>query len=108
MDSLLFHDGQNIEGAAEVVLVILNRFNGGFPYRFVTGEMDDRVDVIFFKNPYSFRVFCAIDLVELRSDMGDCLNAVKHCEFGIIEVIKDDWFVAALNEFNDGFATNES
>ena len=59
--------------------------------------MDDRVDVIFFKNPYSFRIFCAIDLVELRSNVGDCLNAVKDCELGIIEVIKDDWFVAAFN-----------
>ena len=70
--------------------------------------MDDRVDVIFFKNPYSFRIFCAINLVELRSNVGDFLNAVKDGDLGIIEVIKDDWLVSAFDEFDDGFATNES
>ena len=108
MNSFLLHDGQNVEGAAKVVLVVLDRFDCGFPYRFITCEMDDRVDVIFFKNPYSFRIFCAINLVELRSNVGDFLNAVKDGDLGIIEVIKDDWLVSAFDELDDGFAANES
>ncbi len=89
-------------------MVILNRFLDRFANRFISSEMDDGIDFVFGKNGFGRIVIGYIDLIELRTNVSDGFDTVKHRFLGVVEIVGDNRGVSALDELHHRLASDEA
>ena len=62
----------------QIVCIIFNRFSRGLSDRLVTGKMNHRINLLGVKQSIQCLAVTYVNLVELRSFSGDCLDPVHH------------------------------
>ena len=103
---LLVHGFQQVDRAADVVLVVLQRHLNRFTHRLEAGEMDHRID--FFLPEQTIHRVCVTQIcqVKLNVHTGQRLHPAEGVGLGIAEVVHDYDFVAGLEKFQAGMGTD--
>ena len=108
IDPVFPHHIKDVEGASEVILIILNRLRDAFADGFVAREMDDRVDLVFFEDLFGVRFLRHVDLIELRPNMSEGFNPIEHGLLRVIKIVDHDRLITRLNEGDDGLTSDEA
>ena len=68
--------------------------------------MDHGIDLVLRKDFLQTFLIQDVGLVKLRLPAGDCLNTVKHCLAGVVQIVEYNNVIACLNQSRNGMASD--
>ena len=96
------------QAAADVVVVILERFLHALAHRFERGKVDHAVDLLLGKHAAQQGAVADVALIKRRVAAADFGDAFQNGRRGIAEVVEQDGVVAGGQQFDGGMRTDKA
>ena len=105
---VIAHDVAQHQGGHQVVGVVFDRFAGRLADSLVAGKVNDGVNAFPIEQIVQGILVQDVDFIKSRAFAGDGLDAVDDHGFGIIKIICNHDFIAAVEKFHDGMRADKT
>ena len=96
------HDPEQVQGADEVVVVVLERFADGLAHGLEAGEVDDGVDPLLGEDAVHRGLVHEVDVVEVGGLAAELGNPAQRFLAGVHQVVDDHHLMAGFLQGQNG------
>jgi len=98
IDFVFLHCSQKIDGATEIIIIILKRFTDTFADSFKCSKMNDTSRLVLSDDFFCLLIVFEVNMSELDLLLpGDFLEPLKALHLRVVEVIYNHYVVAFIN-----------